>query len=100
MREPLVAAARQAGDMSIELQVQQHHGKRIGRQAAPSGEIVESARIETHVREQIVVPGRAHRLLRTRHSGFGEATPAQLFKHVLRGLDELGALLDQLVTAA
>lgn len=90
VREPLVAAARQAGDMSVQLQMQQHHGKRIGRQAAPSGEIVESARIETHVREQIVVPGRDVCFFGARQTGFGEATPVQFFQHILCRLDELG----------
>ena len=59
VRQALIAASRQAGNATVEFQVQQHHGKCVGRQAAACGEFVEPAGIEAHQRRATHRRGRA-----------------------------------------
>ena len=86
--------------MAIKLQMQQHHGKRIGRQAATANEIIETAGIETHDGKQIMLSRRGVGTFPSWRGSRGDVAPAQLFQDVLRGLHKLCAMLDQCEAAA
>ena len=86
--------------MAIKLQMQQHHGKRISRQAATANEIIETAGIETHHGKQITLSRRDVGSFPSRRGSLSDVAPAQFFQDVLRGLYEFRALLDQRVAAA
>jgi hypothetical protein len=94
---PLIAAARQTGDLTIQFQVQQHHRNHVGRQAATAGELVHAAGIETHAWQQSAGFFAARRGDRGGCAGpccqrSSSSTSSDRF-------DQLGPLLDQLVAA-
>src|SRR5690348_10044305 len=87
--DALVQTSREAGYLSLELQLEQCGGYRFHGQAAARDKLVDVTRVEPHLLEQIVAGAR--------FPGFflGAGGDAQLLEHVPGAFHELRTLLDK-----
>ena len=97
----LVTAPLQAGNTPFEFKMQEYHRERFGGQSGSADQLVQAAGVIHHERQDFHVFvccacfGRSGiKQNRWRH------VPAKFLKNVLSGFHQLGAFLDQAVTAA
>src|SRR5258705_429094 len=90
-RNALVHASGKARYLSSQLQFKQHRRYDLGRQAGALDQLVDAARLETHLhKENVVLAGR-------RRDAALLFSEAKLLEDVLGAFDELRSLFDESV---
>ena len=100
MRLPLPVPPGSAQTCAVELQSYQPRRDRVGRRARARDQRVDRDRVVPHrAQQRRVLGGRRIALVPRDADRRPRRAEAELVEHVLRGLDELRAFADQLVTA-